>query len=294
MVTEQLVELDELGAVLREPVGEPLVQLCPLRLRQGLVGGVAHEEMAEAERILSGEQRPVRADQLLANERGQLGREPRLLGRERLDDAVVEHLALDGAALEHGPLRRVELVEARREERLERRRHLDFAVAGRLHHRRHLLDEERVSARGVQDPFAASQRSSSPRRCSRSISCSASSADERLQPYDAAPAAAAVEQLRPRHAEEQEWYAGRQERDVLEQIEQHVLSPLDVVEDGDERRLGRHRFEQLAERPRDLVRRGRAFALRARTSSASAATGSSSSRDRCGSSCFRPPQQASK
>ncbi len=62
VVAEQLVELDELGAVLREPVGELLVQLRPLRLRQALVGGVAHEEMTEAERILSGEQRPVGAD----------------------------------------------------------------------------------------------------------------------------------------------------------------------------------------------------------------------------------------
>ena len=34
VVAEQLVELDELGAVLREPVGEPLVQLRPLRFRQ--------------------------------------------------------------------------------------------------------------------------------------------------------------------------------------------------------------------------------------------------------------------
>ena len=55
VVAEQLVELDELGAVLLEPVGEALVQLCPLRFRQGLVGGVAHEEMAEAERVVAGE-----------------------------------------------------------------------------------------------------------------------------------------------------------------------------------------------------------------------------------------------
>ena len=131
--------------------------------------------MAEAKRILSGEQRPVRADELLADERGQLGREPRLLGRERLDDAVVEHLAFDRAALEDGALRRVELVEARCEQRLQRRRHLDLAVAGRLHHRRHLLHEERVAARG----FAGSARAR-PRRAlvppiRASISASASS-----------------------------------------------------------------------------------------------------------------------
>ena len=34
VVPDELVELDELGAVLLEPVGELLVQLGPLRLRQ--------------------------------------------------------------------------------------------------------------------------------------------------------------------------------------------------------------------------------------------------------------------
>ncbi|MBA3366895.1 MAG: hypothetical protein H0U03_14115 [Actinobacteria bacterium] len=66
----------------------------------------------------------------------------------------MEHLAFDGSAFEHGPLRRVELVEARSEQRLERRRHVDLAVAGCLHHRRHLFHEERVAARGSQDPLA--------------------------------------------------------------------------------------------------------------------------------------------
>ena len=223
--------------------------------------------------------RPVRADELLADERGQLAREPRLVGRERLDDAVVEHLALDGAALEHGPLRRVELVEARREQRLERRRHLDLAVAGRLHHRRHLLDEERVAARGAQDPLAHVRVELSPAdpRLHQRLRLVGA---ERLQPDDAAPAAAPVEQLRPRHAEQQDRRAGRQERDVLEQIEEHVLGPLDVVEDGDERPFGRDRLEQLAERPRDLVRsrtcprlRGRRRAPRPRRDRARAATG---------------------
>src|SRR5438552_12662751 len=45
----------------------------------------------------------------------------RLLGRERLHGAAVEELALDGAALEHAPLPLVELVEARAEQRFQRR-----------------------------------------------------------------------------------------------------------------------------------------------------------------------------
>ena len=243
--------------MLREPVAEVLVQLRALRFRKAVVGGVAHEEMAEAKRILAGEERPVRPDQLLADERGQLGREPRLLGRERLDDAVVEHLAFDGAALEHGALRPVELVEAGCEQRLQRRRHLDLAVVGGLHHRCHLFHEERVAAGGLQDPLThvcAELSLADPCLHQRLRLVVA----ERLQPEHAAPAAAPVEQLRSRHAEQQDRSARRQERHVLEQLEEDVLAPLDVVEDGDERLFGRDRLEQLAERPRDLVRRRRA------------------------------------
>jgi hypothetical protein len=42
---------------------------------------------------------------------------------------------------------------------------------------------------------------------------------------------------------------------VLEEIEQDILAPLDVVEDRDDGPLGRDRLEQLAEGPGDLVGR---------------------------------------
>ena len=263
VVADELVELDELGAMLREPVGELLMELRALRLRHALVRRVAHEEMTEAERVLSGEQRSVRTDQLLAHERGQLAREPRLFRRERLDDTLVEHLTFDGAALQHGPLGPLELVEARGDQRLKRRRHLDLAVAGRLHHRHHLLHEERVAARGVEDALAhVTAEHLLPDTRIHQRFCLVRF--ERLQPQHAPPAAPAVEQLRSGHAQEKDRSARGQERDVLEEIEEDVLSPLDVVEDRDERRLGRHSLEQLAERPRDLVRRSYAGLLEER------------------------------
>jgi hypothetical protein len=110
--------------------------------------------MAEPERIVTGDQRSVGADELLSDERGQLGGELRRVGRERLDRAVMENLALHGPALEHGPLRLVELVETGREQRLQRRRHLDRMVARRVDDGGHLLHEERIAARGAQDPVA--------------------------------------------------------------------------------------------------------------------------------------------
>ena len=71
VVAEDLVECDELGAVLFQPGGEALVQLGAGRLRERVVGGVADQQVAEAEPVLAGELRPVGPDQPLADERGQ-------------------------------------------------------------------------------------------------------------------------------------------------------------------------------------------------------------------------------
>ena len=45
-------------------------------------------------------------------------------------------------------------------------------------------------------------------------------------------------------------------RDVLDELEEDVFAPLDVVEEADERLDEGTRFEQLAKRPGDLIRRG--------------------------------------
>ena len=52
VVADDLVQLDEVGAVLLEPVGEPLVQVGADGLRQRLVRGVADQQVAEAEGLL--------------------------------------------------------------------------------------------------------------------------------------------------------------------------------------------------------------------------------------------------
>jgi hypothetical protein len=62
----------------------------------------------------------------------------------------MEDLAFDGSPLEHAPLGRLELIQARGEQRLQRRwdDHLTLRLAG---HGQHLFDEERVAARGASD-----------------------------------------------------------------------------------------------------------------------------------------------
>ena len=79
--------------------------------------------------------------------------DPHLLRRELRDRQPVEDLALDRAALDHRPFIRGEPVDPRLQKRLDRRRHLDLAVAAFLaQHQEHLLDEERVPLRRFEDP----------------------------------------------------------------------------------------------------------------------------------------------
>ena len=182
-----------------------------------------------------------------------------LVGRERLDRAAVEDLALDGAALEHRPLRGLELVEARGEQGPDRRRHDDLAVARLAGHRRHLFEEERVPGRGAADP--AAERVVDRREVLEQLVGLVRR--ERLEQHrgrvrlSARPGRAALEELGPRHAEEQERRVAAEVGDVLDQVEERRLAPVDVIEDDDERPLGRGLLERLPDRPRDLVRRRR-------------------------------------
>src|SRR6476661_10355567 len=112
--------------------------------------------MPEAERVLARELRLVGPYELLAHE----GAEPRhgleLLWRKCLHRAAMEDATFDCATLEHAALGWVELVEARSQQRLDRRRNGDVAVA-RLHdERHHLLHEQRVALRRLADALTKS------------------------------------------------------------------------------------------------------------------------------------------
>src|SRR5205085_9056453 len=100
VVAEDLVELDELGAVLLDPAGEALVKLCASRLRQRVVRGVADEEVAEAVGVVAGELRAVGADQLLAHERDEALVDRAVTVGESRHCPAVEGASLDRAALE--------------------------------------------------------------------------------------------------------------------------------------------------------------------------------------------------
>ena len=210
--------------------------------------------MAEAEAVLAGELRLVGSDQLLTHERGQARSHLGLLGCERLDGAAVEDLTLDRAPLEHAPLGRLELVEARREQGLQGGwdDHLAVALAG---HRQHLLDEERDAARGASDPLA--QLAGDPLRDELVDVFVA----QGLEPKRYRPGGMELRELGARHAEQEDRCPRGEQRDVLDQIAERLLAPLDVIEHDHQRPRCRSLLQRLAERPGDLLRRRRRLAF---------------------------------
>ena len=149
MVAEDLVELEGRlsAAALLEPTREPLVELCAERLRHRSVRDLTDEDVTEAVRIVAGGERALRQISSLRIE----GREVRvdvdaqLVGHELRDRAAMEHLTLDGAALQHDAHVAVERVDAGLEERLDRGRHRDLATALFANHGEHLFDVERIA-----------------------------------------------------------------------------------------------------------------------------------------------------
>ncbi len=259
VVAEDLVELEEIPAVALEPFGEPLVQLRADGLRQRVVGRVANQHVAEAERVVTGEHGLVGTDELLPHERGQPRDHDRLLGNERLDGASVEHAAFDRPALEHGALGRLELVEPRGEQRLDRRRHRDVPVARLLHERDHLLDEQRVPLGRLPDPVDQACVDVAEAFDHRVRVFGTKRLEQHRRRVDLAsrPAGAAVEELRPSGAQQQDRRVAREIGDVLDEVEERLLAPVDVVEHADHRPCGRDPLQQLAERVRDLLARRR-------------------------------------
>ena len=198
----------------------------PARPSDSVVGGVAHEEMTEAEGILAGETAAGRGESSsLRTSAVRLGRESRLFGRECLDNSVVEPLPLERNRA------RAPIALVARAGRAAPR----AAPGGprapptglrrtRVHHRRHLLHEERVPARGAQDPlpYLGRRALGVDLRIHQQLGFLGERGWNRTTPLQPV---AAIEQLGPRHADQQHRCAGRQERNVLEQIEEDVLGP---------------------------------------------------------------------
>ncbi len=126
---------------------------------------------------------------------------------------------------------------------MDRRRHDDLvALVALAHHREHLLDVERVSLRRLDDALA---RLGVESRIGHEVldQLLALVLAERLEQQrsrvelPASPAGPRVEELGSRHAEEEDRRVAREIGDVLDEVEERRLGPLEIVEEDDLRPL---------------------------------------------------------
>ena len=257
VVADDLVPLDQLAAALFDPARIALVQVRACGLGQSTVCRVTDQQVAKTEPILTRQLWPLGTNQLSPRERREAWRQLQFLGHEDLNGTAVEQLTFDRGSLEHSALACVELVEPRREQRLQRRGHVDVRVAF-AGQGQHLPDEQRVAGGRGGDSF--------PKICRharRDQRVGARSVAQRREPKRHRPARAAVEEIRPSHAEDQDRRAAREERHMLDRDRERSLRPI-------ERRrttptTGACSSSELAERPGNFVRRGPFVAAEERT-----------------------------
>ena len=245
-----------------EPRGKARMEIRTDLLRHGCIRDVADENVVEPEAVVPLVERAVRAEQLLAREREEDAAQPgrAIVGQQLCDGGTVEQPTLDGRALEHRPLARLEPVDASPEERLDRRRHgLVCGVGVVSQHCEHLLDEQRVPLGRVDDAITK-RRSDLPvvheplDQPLGLVVVERREGDETRTGPGRRPRRASIEDVGPCEAEEQDRSPAREAEDVFEQVEQRRLGPVNVVHRDDERSRGGQRLEETAKRPRGLLR----------------------------------------
>ena len=194
------------------------------------------------------------------------------------DGAGPEGVADDGCVLRHAPLRRLELVDARSDQRLQARgdrNGLAFlqVPTSRIHHTlvhqhlNRLLEEERIPARALQQRLGRRIRGDFfPEQLDEQRA--ADVAAQRLELDRDPPLALAhelghrLDELRSRGADDQQRRVRFVLCDVADQLDQRRLGPVEVLEDEDERASLREELDEATESPvelglRDLGRRVR-------------------------------------
>ena len=268
LVLRRALAVDAVG-----PLDELLVEGRPGALEDPLVGRVADEDVVEPERLLLERAGEVRAHELLLDQRAEALAHavPSALGQEMRHGVPDEDLADDRGRFDHGSLVGLQVVEARREQRVDRRRHDGASdVGGRVpasaleadeplvdEHRDELLDEERVPLGGFHDarPNALVQAGPAEqvlRDGARVVLGETFELDAR-RAGRGGPLGMRLEELVSSRADhEQGGVVGRLE-DVPDQIEEARLGPVDVLEQDDERSRPGERLQQLPCPPDQLL-----------------------------------------
>ncbi|HJP72574.1 MAG TPA: hypothetical protein VJ975_12730, partial [Candidatus Limnocylindria bacterium] len=236
VIADDLVLLEQFP-VLIQPLREALMQLCAHRLGQRLVRRVANQEVPEAEGVVPRNLRTVGTHQLLAHERQQVGWNLRAhrLRRESGHRAAVEDLALDGAALDDRALVIVERIEPGLQHGVDGGWHAQ--LARRLARQGgHLLQEERVAVGHLDDalPSRIGQGQAREQRVGQAGGIGLGQWFEedggRIR-LAAAPSGAHVDQLGAADAQDEYRRVAHPVDDVLDEVEQWRLGPLQIIED---------------------------------------------------------------
>ena len=194
-------------------------------------------------------------DQLVADERRELcpGRAASIR-RELAERLPLEVVADHGRTLEHVALLLGQPVEAGGEQRVDRRWHVSRVTALREHGEQ-LLDEERVPLRDLADPRARRvvERGTLEQVLDQLLGLALR---QRLERHHLpAPRGPSVQQLGPGEAEEQQRSVPRPVTEMLGEVEQGRLRPVDVLHHECEWSLAGALLERLAHRPEHVLRR---------------------------------------
>ncbi len=252
-------DLDELVLLARDALEEPrrreMLRL-PLAQRQRLVGDPLDDVLEEG--VLAALRRArigLDGEDLLAQQARQQRLQLRLgETRQHRQPLLRERLPEHGAVLDETALGRAEGIEPRSDERVQRLGHFELVdgadgpehvpLAGEcpaVEQHPHGLDRVQRHALGVlQDPcpeVLGQPGHETREQALHRLRRERLEVEGREAALAGAPARALLRELRPREREDEERVAPRPVEQVLEEVEQTGVSPLDVLEDQDGRRL---------------------------------------------------------
>src|SRR6266545_2598428 len=235
-----------------------LVQVCALRLRDTAIRDVAHEDVVEVEYVLG------RVDESSLRKVGQVTICPLwFLGRRHVVELLAREAAPhDRCTTEHRQLAWVEAVEPACDQRFDRRWRRQCEIRRLPGQREELLGKEGIAS-GMLDDLRfqlwverrvgeAYQQHGDLLRGERLEH------DQKARRSGAAPGRPGLSELAARSAEDEDGGLGPL-AEVLDQVEECRLRPVDVVEDEDDRPVSGDRLDEAADSPEGLARCCRSF-----------------------------------
>ena len=243
-----------LAAQRRHPVGHGPVLLGPRRSRDLAVGDIADEQVQEGVLALALDRRtPLAADELLARQRMQALLDGGPIAPVHLRDRPrPEDLAEDRGILQQRLLLRLEAVEPGGDDSLDGLRQRQLVSGAALgEHARELLGVERVPSRPREQGrlLFRGEEGLLEEHGEQARSFLVGERRERDRGgirLPAAPGRPALEQLRPRGADTEQWNIRGPVHQVIDEVEQVVIRPVQVLEHEHCRALVRELLEEAS------------------------------------------------